>query len=174
MLMLTYPVYITKGVQPKTFRYILPQSFVMEMNFTIYVLFTPQDTSTVTDHDDFLFELQSVAGLCGGGQDTFRCVSTAKGTVKDAVQKPIQFDNTSLSLSPNPLHSGEPLTIHLDNMPSGKYELRISDLLGNILVSESIGVSGGKQDITPDVSRLAAGAYVVEMGKIYRAKFVKE
>jgi len=88
--------------------------------------------------------------------------------------------NLPLFISPNPLHSNETLTIHSNNFAQGNYTLRISDLLGNILITEKINISSDAQDISLDVSRLSSGAFILEMQsvsepeKIYRAKFVKE
>jgi hypothetical protein len=104
---------------------------------------------------------------------SFSVVETCSEDVKEPT--PYIFIPLSLSLSPNPLHSSELLTIHTDNLPQGTYDLHISDLLGNILIKEKINLEREK-DIPIDVFHLPSGMSIVEMRKgsnVYRAKLVK-
>jgi hypothetical protein len=103
------------------------------------------------------------------------------GNVTSSVQPKENILHSFLTLSPNPVQLGEPLTIHLDGgTTEGIYELRISDVLGNFIMMEKINALGGKQDISLDISRLSSGTYIVELrsgnnpNMIFRSKFVKE
>lgn len=87
----------------------------------------------------------------------------------------------TLAISPNPVHLDKTVLIHLNRgIPGSLYELRVTDLLGNILIKKTINQEGGPMDFPLNVSRLAAGMYLVELlnlsnnNEIYHAKFVKE
>ncbi|MEP7234042.1 MAG: T9SS type A sorting domain-containing protein [Ignavibacteriota bacterium] len=79
-----------------------PDYFIYHQEFTVLVFYTPTDTTTVSDYNDYVFAVKSIGGSCGGGIDTFRCFASVKGIydsvvrIKPMYQKSILFSDSSL------------------------------------------------------------------------------
>jgi len=73
------------GTKDTTFNYFIIPSGNREQ-YTIYFLYTPLDTSTVTLVGDFLFFHNFVRLSCDQGEDDFHCVASVKGTPNRTVR----------------------------------------------------------------------------------------
>ncbi len=76
-----------------------------------------------------------------------------------SVKPSADFSDENISLYPNPLPGNEALRVHVSEfVPAGIYELRILDLLGNIVDHEQIYLT---HDILFTPPGLAAGTYII-------------
>lgn len=81
------------------------------------------------------------------------------GIVSDVVD--VDELDGNLSISPNPVASFGNITV--TQVPVGDYKVRVTDLSGRVIKSESVSITNERQEILLDVNSFMAGLYVLTL-----------
>lgn len=90
----------------------------------------------------------------------------------------IQADNFDFTLSPNPV-SGNKLSVNMNKLPRGDYQIKVYDTLGNLVQIKEYGIKTNKSELKVKikVGNLEPGLYFVRMqsvNTIVEKKFIKQ
>lgn len=87
---------------------------------------------------------------------------TGKLAYSDIVRISFGRAGTSMTLYPNPLKGGK-LSIQLNDLPTGRYTLRVLNLNGQTVAEQSLNHPGGAANESITLRQLKAGIYVLEL-----------
>ncbi|WP_415328553.1 M60 family metallopeptidase [Chryseobacterium sp. MMS23-Vi53] len=128
------------------------------------------DTTLAKTYVDFPSNAQKVYAVGYNGQKILVYPATTLG-VNDVNEK-----NNGFTISPNPLKSGQKLTINIKNL-KGNVNAEIHDMNGRLLISAKGDLSEINKQINDKVSGLKTGVYVVSIkdgANKYQSKIIKE
>ncbi len=122
--------------------------------------FTGTETPVPLDGSELVYPFTVNSTAASKALDRFRVVFRP-GVVTPVVDL---FAQKGISIYPNPVVKDEMVQVHFRNSPAGRYELRLTNMLG-VTVLQKVVVHSGGTAVQPLrlPAELAAGTYFVEM-----------
>jgi len=108
-----------------------------------------------------------------GGWDGFITMFDVSSTYL-GIKEPVMVKNNELKAYPNPVN--DIITIEIPKTESGEFQVKLSDVMGNILFTNTISFRNGGEKMNINTSALPNGFYFINLinnGKSYSCKFVK-
>lgn len=133
-------------------------------NFTSVAQFNP----SANNGGKADYQYMDASPLSGTSFYRIKAVETnGKTTYSDLARISIGGRNTLLNLYPNPV-KGNALGLQIDNLPAGKYSIRIYNGSAQAVTNQSLNHEGGSVSQTIPLNNLKAGVYTFEISGVIK------
>lgn len=133
-------------------------------NFTSVAQFNP----SANNGGKADYQYMDASPLSGTSFYRIKAVETnGKTTYSDLARISIGGRNTLVNLYPNPV-KGNILGLQIDNLPAGKYSIRIYNSSAQAVTNQSLDHEGGSVSQTVSLNNLKAGIYTFEISGVIK------